>query len=79
MAGQVEQAFRTAEKILTNRHQLLCNIATILDKIQDKDNFKKLLISCAYSSDTAYKMCTILARLYPEKAESVAEEVKKIS
>ncbi|MEG5041729.1 MULTISPECIES: AAA family ATPase [unclassified Microcoleus] len=79
MAGQVEKAFRTAAKKLTNRHQLLCNIATILDQIQDKDNFKKLLISCAYSSDTAYKMCTILARLYPEKAESVAEEVKKIS
>jgi tetratricopeptide (TPR) repeat protein len=79
MAGQVEQAFRTAAKKLTNRHQLLCNIATILDQIQDKDNFKKLLISCAYSSDTAYKMCTLLARLYPEKAESVAEKVKKIS
>lgn len=79
MAGQVEQALRTAEKKLTNRHQLLCNIATILDQIQDKDNFKKLLISCAYSSDTAYKMCTLLARLYPEKAEAVAEKVKKIS
>jgi len=79
MAGQVEQALRTAEKKLTNRHQLLCNIATILDQIQDKDNFIKLLISCAYSSDTAYKMCTLLARLYPEKAEAVAEKVKKIS
>ncbi|MEG4276315.1 hypothetical protein QUA62_02265 [Microcoleus sp. MON1_C1] len=79
MAGQVEQAFRTAGKILTNRHQLLCNIAAILVQIQDKDNFKKLLISCVYSSDTAYKMCTILARLYPNKAESVAEKVKKLS
>ncbi len=78
MVGQVEQAFRTAGKILTNRHQILCNIATILVQIKDKDNFKKLLISCAYSSDTAYNMCTLLAMLYPEKAESVAEKVKKI-
>lgn len=77
MAGKVEQALRTAEQILTNRNQLLCHIATNLTQLKDKDNFKKLLIPCAYSLDTAYKMCGYLAYLYPEKAESIAEIVKK--
>lgn len=78
MAAQVEQALLTADKLLNSRHKILSNIANILVQVKDKDNFKKLLISCAYSSDTAYNMCTLLAMLYPEKAESVAEKVKKI-
>jgi predicted TIM-barrel fold metal-dependent hydrolase len=79
MAGQVEQAFRTAEQILTERNQLLSHIAANLIHIKDKDNFKKLLIPCAYSLNTAYKMCGCLAYMYPEKAESVAEVVKKFT
>jgi hypothetical protein len=34
----------------------------------DKEHFKRLLIPCAYYPDAAYKMCGLLARLYPEQA-----------
>jgi tetratricopeptide (TPR) repeat protein len=75
MAGKVEQAVRTAKQVLTNHNQLLCDIATNLSQLKDKDNFKKLLIPCAYSFDTAYKMCGYLARLYPQQASAVAKVV----
>ncbi|NER99331.1 MAG: tetratricopeptide repeat protein, partial [Symploca sp. SIO1B1] len=79
MAGQVEQAFRTAEKVLTKRNQLLCHIVTNFTQLKNKDNVKKILIPCAYSFDTAYGMCGCLAYLYPEKAEKVAKIVKEFS
>jgi len=76
MAGQVEQAFSTAEKVLINQNKLLFHIAGFLAKVKDKNNFKMLLIPCAYSFKTAYNMCISIAYLYPEKAESVADIIK---
>ncbi|MEG4860811.1 SMEK domain-containing protein [Microcoleus sp. K1-B6] len=81
IAGQVEQAMCTAEQILNNRNQLLCHIAAILAQLNDKESFKKkkLLIPCAYSLKTAYQMCGLLARLYPEKAETIAKVVSGLN
>ncbi|MEQ9356827.1 SMEK domain-containing protein [Coleofasciculus chthonoplastes] len=79
MAGQVEQAFNTAEKVLINRNQLLCHIAVILVQLKDKNNFKRLLVPCAYNLETAYQMCGLIARLYPEQAESVAKVVADLN
>lgn len=74
-----EQAVRTTELILIDRNNLLGSIASILAEVNDKQNFKKLLISCAYYLDIAYEMCGYLARLYPEKAAAVAKVLKEFN
>lgn len=74
-----EQAVRTTELILIDRNNLLGSIASILAEVNDKQNFKKLLISCAYYLDIAYEMCGYLARLYPEKAAAVAKVVSELN
>jgi hypothetical protein len=74
-----EQAVRTTELMLIERNNLLGSIASILAEVKDKQNFKKLLISCAYYLDIAYEMCGYLARLYPEKAEEVAKVVSELN
>lgn len=76
LAGFGDQAVRTAEAILTKRNQRLPEINEALAKSGDKENFKRLLIPCAHYMDAAYRMCGLLARLYPEQASAVAEVVK---
>jgi hypothetical protein len=51
-------------------------IAAALATVKDKEHFKQLLLPCAYYLDAAYRMCGLLARLYPEQAAAVAEVVK---
>ncbi len=77
MAGEGEEAVRTAETILTERNLYLPGIASWLVETGDQENFKKLLIPCAYYLDAAYQMCRLLARLYPEKAEEIAKVVSE--
>ncbi|MEQ8995688.1 MAG: hypothetical protein RID53_04185 [Coleofasciculus sp. B1-GNL1-01] len=79
MAGKGEDAVKTAEKILTERNLYLPGIASWLVKTGDKENFKPLLIPCAYNVETAYQMCGLIARLYPEQAESVAKAVTDLN
>lgn len=71
-----KQAVQTAEMILTDRHRHLPAIATTLADAGDKKHFKQLLIPCAFYLDAAYKMCGLLAQLYPAQAAAVAEVVK---
>jgi hypothetical protein len=78
-AGLSEQALLVAEKILINRNKHLPNIAAPLVETEDKENFKQLLIPCAYYLDAAYKMCGHLAKLYPAQATAVAEVVSNIN
>ncbi|MEQ9371652.1 MAG: SMEK domain-containing protein [Coleofasciculus chthonoplastes F3-SA18-01] len=79
MAGKGEDAVKTAEKILTERNLYLPGIASWLVKTGDKENFKRLLIPCAYNVETAYQMCGLIARLYPEQAELVAKAVTDLN
>jgi tetratricopeptide (TPR) repeat protein len=74
-----EQALLTAEKILINRNKHLPNIAAAFVETGDKENFKQLLIPCAYYLDAAYKMCGHLTKLYPNQATAVAEVVSTIN
>lgn len=74
-AGFSEQAVRTAGLILTKRNEHLPEIASALVEAGDKEHFKQLLIPCAYYIDSAYEMCGLLARLYPEQAGAIAEVV----
>jgi AAA ATPase domain/MalT-like TPR region len=79
MAGCGEQTVKTVEAILTNRNQYVPKIAAFLVETGDKQNFKKLLIPCAYYLDSAYEMCGYLARLYPEQASAVAKVLSELN
>ena len=69
-----EQALTTSQAILADRHQHLPDLAGKLASV-DKDLFKRLLLPCAYYLESAFRMCPLLARLFPERAMSVAEIV----
>ncbi|MEG3968478.1 ATP-binding protein [Microcoleus sp. T2B6] len=73
------QAIRTTEMILINRYQHLPNVAAILAEIGDKQNFKRLLIPCAYYLDATYEMCGYLAKLYPEQASAVTKVLSELN
>ncbi|NEQ68470.1 MAG: AAA family ATPase [Symploca sp. SIO2D2] len=72
-----KQALSTAEKISVNRNKNLPDIAAAFVENDDKENFKRLLIPCAYYLDAAYQMCGHLAKLYPEQATDIAKIVQK--
>jgi tetratricopeptide (TPR) repeat protein len=74
--GWEQEAVKVAEAIPTERVPEIAEAAEAIVEVGDKENFKRLsLIPCAYYLDAAYKMCGLLARLYPEQATAVAEVV----
>jgi hypothetical protein len=74
-----EQALLTAEKIIINRNQHLPDIAAAFTETGDKENFKQLLIPCAYYLDAAYQMCGHLVKLYPAQVSDIAKVVKEFN
>jgi hypothetical protein len=46
-------------------------------KVNDRKNFKQLLVPAALSLETAYPICGYLAQLYPEQAAAVAAQVER--
>ena len=71
--GLGEQAVKTAKMILINQHFFLPRVALIFARTGDKENFKQLLIPCAYYLYAANQMGSLLAPLYPEQAATVAK------
>jgi hypothetical protein len=63
---------KKAEAILADRNGRVPELAAALVEAGDKEHFKRLLIPCAYYLDSAYRMCGLLGRLYPEQAAAVA-------
>ncbi len=78
-AGFGQQAVRTSRTILVDRKEQFLKIAEAFGETGDKTNFKQLLIPCSYSLYDAYRMCGLLARLYPEKAEEIAKVVSELN
>ncbi|NEQ67619.1 MAG: AAA family ATPase [Symploca sp. SIO2D2] len=70
-------ALLTTEKIAVNRNLHLPDIAAAFIENDDKENFKRLLIPCAYYLDASFQMCGHLAKLYPEQATDIAKIVQK--
>lgn len=70
-----EQAVQTITPVLTENGDTPLRVATILAEAGNREHFKQLLIPCASSLDSAYRMCGLLARLYPEQAAVVAKVV----
>ncbi len=74
--GEDEVARATrVEKISTRSefHNSILEIAKALVEVGDKTHFKQLLIPCASYPDAAYRMCGLLARLYPGQATAIAD------
>lgn len=71
-----EQAVKTAKMISINQHFFLPRVALIFAQTGDKENFKELLIPCAYYLSAANQMGGLLAPLYPEQAATVAKVMR---
>jgi len=78
LGGLGEQAVKTAETIVTERNWYLPRIASLFVITKDCNNFKHLLIPCAYYLDAAYHICEVLAHFYPEQAQEVAKVVSSL-
>jgi tetratricopeptide (TPR) repeat protein len=74
-AGYGAQALQTAEAILTERDVALPRLAGALAKAGDRENFKRLLVPCAYAETGALKLCGLLAQLYPSQATALTRLV----
>jgi hypothetical protein len=75
-AGLGEQALRTCDGILLHPEHHLPLVGAALAEAADREHFKRLLPPCAGDLDAAFRMCGLLARLYPEQAGTIAELVQ---
>ncbi|HLF83476.1 MAG TPA: hypothetical protein VI837_04815, partial [Blastocatellia bacterium] len=73
--GFAEGALAAADRLRANRYEWLAEVADDFVKANDKERFKRFLIPCAYHYGAVYRMCALLARLYPEQATAVAAVV----
>ncbi len=77
-AGFGRLALKKIDKFPFYLNENFPEIALAMCKRGDIDNFKELLIPCAYYLDASYRMCGYLPRLYPQNAQAVAEVVKNL-
>lgn len=75
--GFREEALRTTEGILINRKAHLPEVASAFAGGGDKEGFKGLLIPCAYYLDAVYKICSLIAQLYPDQGALLARAVSE--
>ena len=75
--GFNEKAVLTAETLFIDRNIHLPKIAEVFVKADNKKHFKQLLIPCAYYLDSAFRMCGLLAWIYPKQAIEVAKKVSE--
>ncbi len=74
VAGQIEDAKQRAEAL-----QALQEVVSTMAQAEQweaatqKEAFKRLVPPCAHYPEAAYRMCGLLARVYPEKARDIAE------
>jgi tetratricopeptide (TPR) repeat protein len=76
-SGFKQMAMQTVETILANPEGYLCDLAEVFVETGQKTNFKRLLIERTNDLQSAYRMCRLLARLYPEKVEEIAKVVSE--
>jgi hypothetical protein len=76
-SGFKQMAMQTVETILANPEGYLCDFAEVFVESGQKTNFKRLLIERTNHLESAYRMCGLLARLYPEKVEEIAKVVRE--
>jgi hypothetical protein len=71
--GLPDPAITTARLILINREEHLPAIVDSFLQANDRTAFKELLIPCAAHLESAWNVCTLLARAYSEQASAIAQ------
>jgi len=66
---------RTAELILTDQSRHIVEVAAQLARVGDHNDFEQMLIPAAYVPESAFGMCELLVRLYPNQACAIADAV----
>jgi hypothetical protein len=77
-SGLSDDAIATARLILVEREKHLPAIVQSFLEATDRTPFKELLISCADHLQSAWAVCGLLARAYPEQAAAIAEVAVQI-
>lgn len=72
------EALRVAEEIQIRRHAWVAEMAGVIARVGDKENFKKLLLPASADLESAYEICGILAELYPDQAANLESAVRQI-
>lgn len=74
-AGFAAEAVRTVETALIERRKLFDELAQVFSEISDRDGLKLLLHPCAHEINSAYYLCGLLAKNYPDQLEALSEAV----
>jgi tetratricopeptide (TPR) repeat protein len=74
-AGCAAEAVRTVETALIERRKLFDELAQVFSEIGDREGLKRLLRPCAHEINSAYHLCGLLAKSYPEQLTPLAEAV----
>lgn len=75
IAERNDDAIKTTQEILFSRNEYLPQVAKAFSEKQNKSGFKKLLLPSSYYLDACYEMSGLLAQLYPEQANNIAQIV----
>jgi tetratricopeptide (TPR) repeat protein len=70
-----DEAISTSARILMNRSNHLRKIAKVLADRKDWAHFKSLLSPCSFELASAYDLCGLLAQLFSEQGENLADIV----
>ncbi len=73
-SGMISVAIDIASAININQEIHLYTImsAIIESESSERDQFKRLLIPCAYYVNLAYRVCGLLAKVHPNQSEQVS-------
>ncbi|GEM_PF-1263259 len=71
--GKGSQAIEVIKRLSYRHNQYFPQVAEVLLEERDMENFKKLITPCAYHLDSAFRMCALLAKAYPDHAARIAE------
>jgi len=70
--GNSDSALDIIQSILISANKYLVALAEIFAEQNDRPHFKRLLPLAAHHLDAAFRMCGLLAKLYPQHASAIA-------
>jgi hypothetical protein len=78
-AGSYGAAADTCDNIRKGRNLHLPRVFEALVSAGDRQEWKRLLIPCAYYLDSARRVCAVLAKLHPERATGIGRAVIELT
>src|SRR5205807_710032 len=76
-AGFRSMSLESCQRILVSRDYHLTEIARIFADIGDREGFKAIMSPSSFYLRAAYRMCGLLAKLYPEQAVEIVQFVNQ--